>query len=104
MPAPPMQTFSDTLERHQIAVYMFGLALGGAIGLLAPGADSALERLVYPVLGALLYVTFLQVPFVQLRAAFASPRFLAATMTTNFAIVPLVVWGSPRRFPTVRPC
>jgi hypothetical protein len=34
------------LERHQVPVYLAGLA--------APGADDAFEALIYPVLGALL--------------------------------------------------
>lgn len=46
---------------------------------------------IYPVLGALLYATFLQVPFTELTGAFRDVRFVAALLATNFAVVPLVV-------------
>lgn len=97
-----MQAVADRLERHQVLVYLVGLAVGGFIGLAIPGADSVLEHLIYPVLGALLYATFLHVPFVELRAALASGRFLAAALTVNFVVVPVVVWALTRLLPDDR--
>ncbi len=57
----------ERLERKQVWVYAAGLLLGAALGLALPALGSALEALIYPVLGVLLYVTFLQVPFRELR-------------------------------------
>ena len=91
--------FAERLEAHQVAVYVAALATGVLIGLAAPGADSAFETLIYPVLGLLLYATFLQVPFTALRAAFADRRFLLAAMGLNFVIVPPIVFGLSRLAP-----
>ncbi|MFF7456856.1 arsenic resistance protein [Kitasatospora sp. NPDC008115] len=79
------------MERHQVAVYLAAMALGGLIGLLAPGAGPGLEHAVNPVLGALLFVTFLQVPAAELLRSLRDTRFLTAALTVNFAVVPLVV-------------
>lgn len=82
---------ADALERHQIAVYVGGLAAGAAVGLGWPGTSHVLEGSIYPVLGTLLYATFLQVPFTKLAGAFRDARFVAPLLILNFAIVPLVV-------------
>ncbi|MDT0269156.1 bile acid:sodium symporter [Streptomyces sp. DSM 44915] len=79
------------MERHQVAVYLAALAAGGLLGRVAPGTGPGLEHAINPVLGALLYVTFLQVPAVRLVRSLRAGRFLAATLVVNFAVVPLVV-------------
>ncbi|MFW6724466.1 arsenic resistance protein [Streptomyces sp. MAR4 CNY-716] len=79
------------MERHQVAVYLGALAAGGLLGRAAPGAGPGLEHAVNPVLAALLYVTFLQVPAAQLLRSLRAGRFLAAALVVNFAVVPLVV-------------
>ncbi|GAA4551965.1 arsenic resistance protein [Pseudonocardia xishanensis] len=61
------------------------------LGLVAPATGSAVAPAVNPVLGALLYVTFLQVPARELVGAVRSGRFVAAVLVVNFAVVPLVV-------------
>ncbi|MBB5136231.1 ACR3 family arsenite efflux pump ArsB [Thermocatellispora tengchongensis] len=50
-----------------------------------------LEHAINPVLAALLYVTFLQVPAAELVRSLRAGRFLAAALVVNFAVVPLVV-------------
>jgi ACR3 family arsenite transporter len=87
------------LERHQIGVYAVMLLTGAGFGLIRPELSSVFEQLIYPVLGVLLYVTFLQVPFVQLRRAFTHGRFMAAALSMNFLVVPIVVWGLTRVLP-----
>ena len=94
-----MPRLAAQLERHQIAVYLIALAVGALVGLAAPGADDWLEAAIYPVLGALLYVTFLRVPFTELRAAFADRRFLVAALALNFVLVPPVAFGLSRLAP-----
>jgi ACR3 family arsenite transporter len=89
----------DRLERHQVAVYLAAVAAGVVIGLAAPASDDAFEALIYPVLGALLYATFLQVPFTGLRAAFADRRFLVAALGLNFVVVPPIVYALSRLAP-----
>jgi arsenite transporter len=93
------QATADTLERHQVPVYLFAVVVGGLVGLVAPGNDRIFEALIYPVLGTLLYATFLQVPFTALRSAFSDRRFLVAVLGLNFLIVPIVVFALSRLAP-----
>ncbi|WP_341242073.1 bile acid:sodium symporter, partial [uncultured Nocardioides sp.] len=81
------------LERHQIAIYLGALAAGAAVGLTWPGTSHPLEAGIYPVLGALLYLTCLQVPFTQVTAGFRDARFLVTVLAVNFVAVPLAVAG-----------
>lgn len=89
----------ERLERNQIWVYAAGLLLGAVLGLGLPALGSSLEVLVYPVLGVLLYATFLQVPFRELRRSFTHGRYMAAALALNFLIVPVVVWVLARLAP-----
>ena len=89
-------TLSEALERHQIPVYLVSLLIGLIVGLALQEAESFFEALIYPALGGLLYVTFLQVPFVELGRALTNRRFAAAVLLLNFAVVPIVVWGLTR--------
>ncbi|WP_291046013.1 bile acid:sodium symporter [Herbiconiux sp.] len=83
------------LERHQIAVYLTAIAVGGAVGLLLPAAHQ-LEVAIEPVLALLLFATFLGVPFAAIGRALRDGRFLAAVGVVNFVIVPVVVFGLSR--------
>lgn len=80
------------LERHQVPIYFAAVLLGSALGLWLPHSASSLEGLIWPVVGTLLYFTFLQVPLLQFRRALTDVRFLGAMLTVNFVFVPLVVW------------
>jgi ACR3 family arsenite transporter len=90
------------LEKHQVAIYFGALAAGVAVGSIAPDTDDVFEPLIYPVLGALLYVTFLQVPFTALHGAFADRRFLAAALFVNFVVVPPIAFALSRLAPRER--
>ncbi|MER5393671.1 bile acid:sodium symporter [Saccharopolyspora sp. NPDC002686] len=79
------------LERHQVGIYLAAIALGALLGWSAPVAGSGLEPLINPVLGLLLYVTFLQVPVAEFAQSLRAGRFLAAVLVVNFVAVPLVV-------------
>ncbi|GAA4869836.1 arsenic resistance protein [Saccharopolyspora cebuensis] len=87
MPLPS----ASGLERHQVAVYLAALVAGALLGWIAPGAGPGLEHAINPVLAALLYVTFLQVPAAELARSLRAGRFLGAALVVNFAVVPLVV-------------
>ncbi|RPK63949.1 Sodium Bile acid symporter family protein [Streptomyces sp. ADI96-02] len=79
------------MEDRQVAVYLAAMALGALLGLAAPAVGPGLEHLINPVLGALLFVTFLQVPAAELLRSLRDGRFLSAALVVNFAVVPLVV-------------
>jgi len=82
-----------TLERHQVWVYLGAIVGGLALGIRVPDIGPLFEPLVWPVLGALLYSTFTQVPLLHLRDAFQDRRFLLALLMGNFVLIPLLVWG-----------
>ncbi|WP_331773464.1 bile acid:sodium symporter (plasmid) [Embleya sp. NBC_00888] len=79
------------MEDHQVAIYLGAMAAGGLAGWVSPSMGPGLEHAINPVLAALLFVTFLQVPAAELVRALRAGRFLAAALTVNFAVVPLVV-------------
>ncbi|OAA20106.1 arsenite efflux pump ACR3-like permease [Frankia sp. EI5c] len=79
------------MERHQIAIYLAAIAAGGLLGWAAPDASPGLEHAINPVLAALLFVTFLQVPAAELVRSLRAGRFLGAALAVNFLVVPLVV-------------
>ncbi|MFJ9639899.1 arsenic resistance protein [Streptomyces sp. NPDC101178] len=81
----------ERMEHHQVAVYLAAMALGALLGLAVPAAGPGLEHLINPVLGALLFVTFLQVPAAELLRSLRDGRFLTAALVVNFLAVPLVV-------------
>ncbi|MEV7169312.1 bile acid:sodium symporter [Streptomyces sp. NPDC093224] len=79
------------MEQHQIPIYLGVMALGVLLGWAAPAAGPGLEHAINPVLGALLFVTFLQVPAADLLRSLRDGRFLSAALIVNFVVVPLVV-------------
>ena len=87
------------LQRHQVVVYTVFVLLAVGVGVSLPNSAPRSESLIDPVLAVLLYVTFLEIPFVRLRRAFRNGRFVAAALGMNFLVVPLVVWGLTRFLP-----
>ncbi|GAA3900099.1 arsenic resistance protein [Streptomyces lacrimifluminis] len=85
------QGLVERLEHHQVAIYLATMAVGGLLGWLTPAAGPGLEHAINPVIGALLFVTFLQVPAAELVRSLRAGRFLAAALVVNFVVVPLVV-------------
>lgn len=83
------------LERHQIALYLATISAGAAVSMAVPGA-SALETAINPVLGLLLFATFLGVPLLSLGRAVRDLRFLAAVGVLNFVVVPVVAFALSR--------
>ncbi|WP_072393921.1 bile acid:sodium symporter [Hyphomicrobium sp. CS1GBMeth3] len=83
----------ETLERHQVWVYLAAIVVGLVLGSVAPGLAPILDGLLWPSLAALLYVTFTQVPLAHLPAAFRDLRFITAVLGGNFLLLPVLVWG-----------
>ena len=79
------------LERGQIAIYVAALTIGAPFCQYGRRLLRRIRHL--PVLGVLLYATFLQVPFSELRTAFSGGRFLLTSLAVNFVTVPEVVWA-----------
>jgi ACR3 family arsenite efflux pump ArsB len=83
----------ETLERHQVWIYLAAILFGLVVGTLSADIAGAFETLLWPTLGFLLFATFTQVPLVHLPKAVRDRRFLAAILIGNFALVPLLVWA-----------
>ncbi len=83
-------------ERHQVVLYVAAIAVGLGVGLAVPAAAGALETAITPVLGLLLYATFLGVPFARLLGAIRDGRFLATVLILNFVLVPPIAFGLSR--------
>ncbi len=92
----------EWLQRHQVLVYAVAVALAVAAGAGRPTWAASIEWLINPVLAVLLYVTFLEIPFVRLRRAFTNGQFIGAALGLNFLVVPVVVWGLTRLLPPDR--
>lgn len=89
----------EWIQRNQVGVYAIAVLLAVGIGLGRPRLASVFEQLINPVLAVLLYVTFLEIPFVRIRRAFRNGRFMAAALGMNFLVVPIIVWGLTRFLP-----
>lgn len=86
----------ERLERHQVALYLLAIAGGVALAWLLPNAAPALAASINPVLGLLLFATFLSIPIAKLGNAFRDARFLTTVVVLNFVIVPFVAFGLSR--------
>ncbi|MCA1803901.1 MAG: arsenic resistance protein [Xanthomonadaceae bacterium] len=82
-----------TIERQQVWIYLCTILAGLVLGSLRPEIGTIFEMLLWPVLGALLYSTFLQVPLLHLRDAFLDHRFTTAVLIGNFVLLPLLAWA-----------
>lgn len=80
------------LEKQQVWLYLVAVLLGVAMGSVFPGVGTLLEQGLWPAIGLLLYVTFVQIPLVRLLDAFKDVRFLSALLLGNFVLMPIVVW------------
>ena len=79
-------------ERWQVPLYVVALGTGCLLGFLAPHAAPALGGSVTPVLGVLLFVTFLGIPLVRLKVALKDHRFVLTVLVVNFLVAPGVVF------------
>ena len=86
----------ETMERHQIPLYLGAIAVGGLFGWLIPSAAPSLETSIYPVLGLLLFATFLGIPFAKIGQALRDGRFMTTVIVLNFLVVPVIVLGLSR--------
>jgi ACR3 family arsenite transporter len=89
----------DRIQRRQVSIYAVAVLAAVGFGLGIPDAAPLFQGLIEPVLVLLLYVTFLEVPFVRIRRAFRNTRFMAAALGSNFLVVPIVVWVLTRFLP-----
>lgn len=85
-----MPKIKEVIENYQISFYFLTIGIAGIIASLLPGT-SILEQGINPALAFMLFVTFLQVPFGDLKQAFGQILFLTVLLVTNFIVIPFVV-------------
>lgn len=85
-----MEKIKELLERWQIILYFAAVVLAMMFAWLSSGT-AVLERGINPALALMLFVTFLQVPLVDMKRALVQVRFLIALLIANFIIIPLFV-------------
>jgi len=86
----------EWLERHQVLLYLAAIVLAVVVGLMIPAVAHPSAAAINPVLGSLLYATFLGVPFAKVGQAFRDWRFLATVFVINFVVAPIVVFALSR--------
>lgn len=91
-----MRSTIEAMETHQIGLYLLALAAGAGTGLAFPAIAGPAASAINPVLGLLLYATFLGVPFARLGQALRDLRFGATVLAVNFLVVPVVVFALSR--------
>jgi ACR3 family arsenite efflux pump ArsB len=83
-------------DRVQVTLYLAAIALGAVVGLAVPQVAPTLERSIDPVLGLLLFATFLGVPLVEVGRGLRDARFLVTVLAANFVAAPVLVFGLSR--------
>jgi ACR3 family arsenite transporter len=91
-----MTGFVRGMERRQVPLYLAAIAVGALLGWLAPAAAPALSAAITPVLGLLLFATFLGIPLGDLGRSVRDLRFLGTVLAVNFVVVPPVVFALSR--------
>lgn len=82
--APP-----SGLEQHQVWLYLGAAVLGAMLGLLLPGTGAVTGVLLWPLLAALLFATFVQTPLQRVREAGRDRRWLGTVLVGNGLVMPV---------------
>lgn len=80
----------EQLEEKQVSVYMVVLVLALGIGLFFPSSTSW-YALAEPVIAALLFTMFCQIPFLEGIRIGQYKTFFRALLVGNFLVIPLLV-------------
>ncbi|MGE7873583.1 arsenic resistance protein [Bacillus paramycoides] len=82
----------EKLEEKQVSLYFIILIVAALFGFIWPSYGVRLEFIISFVIALLMYSMFSQIPFMSLKDAFGNSKFISALLTTNFIVVPIVVW------------
>ena len=90
-----MRTLIERVERHQVPLYLAALAVGAGAGVALPGVAHPAESAINPVLGLLLYATFLMALLPAYLWAFVGAEFVAAVDLAPFVDAFLLLIALP---------
>ncbi len=82
---------SAWIQQHQIALYLIAILAGCLIGEVAPSSASAFSLAVNPLLGVLMFSTFLGIPLLGLLDGLRDIKFIGSLLLVNFVLVPCLV-------------
>ncbi|EMA6343479.1 arsenic resistance protein [Bacillus cytotoxicus] len=89
----------EKFEEKQVSLYFIVLIVAALFGFIWPNHGERLELIISFIIALLMYSMFSQIPFMSLKNAFGNSRFISALLTTNFIVVPIVVWILSRLLP-----
>jgi len=81
----------DFMENYQIFIYFITILIAILITFFTPNTSS-FEAFINPALAFMLFVTFLQVPILQLQKALKKTKFILALLFSNFILIPIFVF------------
>ncbi|MGU3574621.1 arsenic resistance protein [Brucellaceae bacterium C25G] len=87
-----MRNFREILESRQVAIYFMAVITAVLMFYLTP-SSLTFDAAINPALAFMLFVTFLQVPLVDLIRAVLHLRFFITLFSVNFIAIPLLVLG-----------
>ncbi|WP_332692171.1 arsenic resistance protein [Halalkalibacter lacteus] len=79
------------LEKFYTLIIFLAIIIGISIGHME-GIRTSAENFIVPLLVAMLYLTFLQIPIQQISTAFKNIKFTYTTIVLNFVWTPLFAW------------
>ncbi len=80
------------LEKFYTFIVLLAVIIGIALGQIDAIHANA-ERLIVPLLIAMLYITFLQIPLEEIKTSFKNMKFTLASVSMNFVWTPILAWG-----------
>jgi len=84
-------SIKDWMENYQIVIYFLVVIFATIVTFLLPNTPY-FEYMITPALALMLFVTFLQVPILELKQAFKRVDFISALIFSNFIIIPIIVF------------
>ena len=87
-----MKLSLEKLENRQIWIYIITLIVAGILGLSNHELATSFEGLISLFIMVLMFVMFLQIPFLKVREALANFKFMIALLIGNFIAIPILVW------------
>ncbi|MFC0561744.1 arsenic resistance protein [Halalkalibacter alkalisediminis] len=79
------------IEKWYTLIILLAVLVGISIGQMELIRINA-EFLIIPLLVSMLYITFLQIPFEEIKMAFCNKKFTFTTMIINFIWTPVLAW------------
>ncbi len=81
----------NLFEKLYTLIIFFAVIIGIGIGQVEQIRDNA-ESLIVPLLVAMLYITFLQIPIEEIKKAFKNIKFTYTSVMINFVWTPILAW------------